>query len=1819
MPTVGPMATIVQAYELPGLSELSRNVALNYLKQELPGKAKDWLKEAYATVLQGGGPMSARDSAAILARLKDPAVQKQALSILKDRMVTELPKITRAILTDHIYKINCQQNCAQSTAMVTAMSGRITVALTKNAEQWVGKIYEAGIGQLEPYLKHDLRVGAGTVKLDATDIRGTLDQVLNMNTVGNLIGMPLADAFGQEVYADVKRRFQDVLQGQLPPEAIAALNKGPDEFSRYAAQAKEYLPGAQLSALKDKVLNLPVLTIPNEIYIGILAANAAKHLAAGLAGCPLECNPYEITRAAQVTQVMIWQGNTKQELSINIQQLMDMASQMLGAAGGLGNLGAVGRGLQDVTEQWQAVGKAAGEIDQFIGGKLDRVTTELQAAAKELQTELLKLQNQLAAPLQEWVQGTTQGMTELSQQIKDKLPPNFNGVPGTWDEFKTLVKPDPNLPDATTAPLPSAEISPAEEIPAQNPDDSSEYDPVYLHNGEFVHLVVDVTIPGRGLDFQFARVYRSRSDFAGRLGWNWTHNWEEALRTWQSPQGPGVTWIRADGQKYFFTQQAGDPRRFVAPAGIYAELRIETTAAGKSFALQEADGRTTRFDHQGLLSAKCDRYNNCLQALRDRSGQLHTVRDTVGRDIRFNYDGRGRLHRMQDWSGRRWQYDYDAAGDLTAVTSPATSDFPHGLVTRYRYSAGSDTAALNHNLLLIMDPRGGVYLRNSYGATGFAADRIVAQQYGDPQYTVQSQYRLICPPWLLKHHPDRVNVVTALVLLKNRRGVTRLHSLNMTGQLLAEDILDAAGTRHVGLRYRYTGDGERVATILPSGRQLERDQFTENQFGQRSSVTDANGMVTQYRYQDANLVEVVRDARGQKLSTRYEYDAVGNIIAVTAPNGGATRYEVDAQNLIRRETTPLGYQRDYTYDAHGNLTAAAFKHADRVLQYQWGYDVLDRLIWARAPIAAGQVAETQYRYDADGRVVEQIAPEGNRVVYAYNAWGLLTEVVRGAGTKTASRERYHYDADWQLVAIEDAENNRTQVQHTDNLPEPRAVASPAEQMQLHRSYDLQGRMTRAQLPTGLHVQFQYDDRDNLLQEIPSEGLPLRYDYDDMGRRIAVTQGARTTRFVWDRNGRLRDVIDPLGGHTQRDYDALDRLITQTSADGARRSWAYSPRDLVVSECLPNRHCIQTKYNELGLPRQRQANQLHQEFSYDARGRLIQAVQKAGAETAVTQYGYNELSQVIAARSSGHVVQQEFNLPQRQRQLRFSDGQSLDYRWDPLQRLETIHSAQTIISKWQYSANNAQIQQQWGAQTTRTLQLTAWGDVAHDSLGQSYQYNVWGNVTAENYRYDSWQQLLQAGNQQWDYDLAGRRIATTAYRYDANGNRQQDERFTYRYDDLGRLTDVATHDGKKIAHYDYDAMDRRVSRTVWNAQGQVQRYDYVYLGWEPLEEWRDGQLWLRYVPGAQLDQPVAYWRYDKGQATLYNLIADRQGNVQELRNARGDILERYHYSPYGEVDVTASSYDNHRLYTGAMYDSETGLYYLRNRYYDPRAGEFLTPDPLGDKADLYASGAQLQGLPLSFHRGLGAAGRASMPNQLNAGGSPTILIAAAYHAQRVQNGMGVETNPYEYVRNNPLNGTDPLGLYVMRLNRHLNLMHLFNQGGEQMGAWAVRTNGDPKISKRTEVYGDTPTGYYKVNHNMVGAGPGFRHYGRTKEGKVIPPSAYGLGYIGLTPIVLEGQAENKRSGLAIHGGGRGDAVKNPFLNGQQGWVHTQGCVRMQNNDVIALVDQIRQLNVQGDTDGTLLVYDGSLTAAKDRFNDRVRTDPKYWPPNMGGVQ
>ena len=85
----------------------------------------------------------------------------------------------------------------------------------------------------------------------------------------------------------------------------------------------------------------------------------------------------------------------------------------------------------------------------------------------------------------------------------------------------------------------------------------------------------------------------------------------------------------------------------------------------------------------------------------------------------------------------------------------------------------------------------------------------------------------------------------------------------------------------------------------------------------------------------------------------------------------------------------------------------------------------------------------------------------------------------------------------------------------------------------------------------------------------------------------------------------------------------------------------------------------------------------------------------------------------------------------------------------------------------------------------------------------------------------------------------------------------------------------------------------------------------------------------------------------GTYYLYNA----HGDVVQLTNTNGELTRNYNYDAFGNERDPDEDDINPFRYCGEYYDTETGLYYLRARYYDPLIGRFTQEDTHWNTANM----------------------------------------------------------------------------------------------------------------------------------------------------------------------------------------------------------------------------------------------------------------------------
>ena len=185
--------------------------------------------------------------------------------------------------------------------------------------------------------------------------------------------------------------------------------------------------------------------------------------------------------------------------------------------------------------------------------------------------------------------------------------------------------------------------------------------------------------------------------------------------------------------------------------------------------------------------------------------------------------------------------------------------------------------------------------------------------------------------------------------------------------------------------------------------------------------------------------------------------------------------------------------------------------------------------------------------------------------------------------------------------------------------------------------------------------------------------------------------------------------------------------------------------------------------------------------------------------------------------------------------------------------------------------------------------------------------------------------------------------TRNFTYDANGNLLNDGKYTYSWT-KGSLLEKVTGDGLE-AVYTYDASGIRTSKKVNGITTE-----YLTAGGSVLSEKKNG-VWQHYLyDGSGQLMAIRYKGAD------YYYIRDGLMSITGLVDANGTAVVNYRYDSWGMLTGITGSMagtlgkDNPYRFKGYYYDEETGMYYLKSRYYQPEICRFIS-------ADNYASTGQ----------------------------------------------------------------------------------------------------------------------------------------------------------------------------------------------------------------------------------------------------------------------
>ena len=178
-----------------------------------------------------------------------------------------------------------------------------------------------------------------------------------------------------------------------------------------------------------------------------------------------------------------------------------------------------------------------------------------------------------------------------------------------------------------------------------------------------------------------------------------------------------------------------------------------------------------------------------------------------------------------------------------------------------------------------------------------------------------------------------------------------------------------------------------------------------------------------------------------------------------------------------------------------------------------------------------------------------------------------------------------------------------------------------------------------------------------------------------------------------------------------------------------------------------------------------------------------------------------------------------------------------------------------------------------------------------------------------------------------------------------GEDREKNSYVYEFDELNRMEKIYRGDGK-WAEYSYDGTSARVGKTVGTAAStETETTKYYNLGATVLNEVSSEEGNTTNLIGAGIEARL-----------------NVSGGYFLQKNAHGDVTaaisgtERaatYDYDAFGNTLVEEGEINNPIRYSGEYLDEETGLIYLRARYYDSSVGRFISEDPIRDGMNWYA--------------------------------------------------------------------------------------------------------------------------------------------------------------------------------------------------------------------------------------------------------------------------
>ena len=953
----------------------------------------------------------------------------------------------------------------------------------------------------------------------------------------------------------------------------------------------------------------------------------------------------------------------------------------------------------------------------------------------------------------------------------------------------------------------------------------------------------------------------------------------------------------------------GNLRSITYPeGGASAQETFEYNSRNQVVKHTDTRGTVTQYtyDSNGMPASKKIGDKNAVLYVYEK-GLLKSETDAMGSKTSYEYNSMGQMTEKTDACGFKTLYEYDKKGNLLKMTDPA------GNVTLYTYDSNGQKSSST-------DANGNV---TKYEYNGNMKNTAVALPDGS---TISYAY----------DGEDR------MVKETDQEGNASVYVYDKAGRVISKKLADGSETK-----YEYDAVGNVIKETTPAGavivKTYDNAGNVKTAYVQDNDGNPYNDVLTCYEY-DAmgrtvqmikkvnycnlnytplntttyeysaagDLLSETVSADGKAYTKSYTYDAYGNKLTEKDANGNVTTYEYDQNNNLIKVTDALSNVTENTYDKLNRLIQV--KNARGAIT-KYGYDSLGRR--TTVTDAKGKVFTTSY--DANGNVLKITDPNGKTVKEStFNSLNLPATVTDPAAGTTS----YVYSATGKPIKITDP-LNQTKVLTYNSRGMNTSVTDPTESTS-YASYDKLGNITELKGPLGAKTSYVYDCVGRLTSETTPSGGSIKYTYnahglmskilnargqakdityDSIGRITGYTRkegtASFTAEFTYDLNGNILTAKDPKGTIT-RTFDALNRVLTYTytydcttNANKKTIKYEYDPVGNLVKLTYPDGKAVDYEYDlNNNLIKVTDWAGRVTSYEYDCNNRVIKTTKPDGSITTNVYDGKQRLVSSIETTATGTVIS------------------GFEYAFDVMGRLSYEKNVAKQIEVWYtYDVLSRVIQR-------KTVKLSDNSEVI-----ETYSYNSAGNLCTacgnESFRYDASNKLTE---------FNGKPVT-----YDADGNMLEASIGKFTYDSANRLTVAGTR------YYVYDVEGTRIK-----TQKGEDTTKFVYN-----VNARLSQLLIKTENNA--DTKYVYGLGLIGEETSGNFKTyhfDYRGSTVAITNANGTVTDTFEYDTYGRLKDRTGTTKTPFLYNGrdgVITEDDTGLIYMRARYYSPELRRFINAD------------------------------------------------------------------------------------------------------------------------------------------------------------------------------------------------------------------------------------------------------------------------------------